>query len=50
MIKKLSLLSLFTLLPASFYYAQTTAFAYIKDTAGKPVESADVSMSDHRIV
>ncbi|MHC6197909.1 carboxypeptidase regulatory-like domain-containing protein [Elizabethkingia miricola] len=44
MIKKLSLLSLFTLLPASFYYAQTTAFAYIKDTAGKPVESADVSM------
>lgn len=44
MIKKLSLLSLFTLLPASFYYAQTTVFAYIKDGDGKPIESAEVDM------
>lgn len=46
MIKKLSLLSLFTLLPASFYYAQTTVYAYLKDTAGKPVERAEVDLKD----
>lgn len=44
MIKKLSLVSLFTLLPASFYFAQTTAFAYLKDSEGKPVERANVSL------
>lgn len=44
MIKKLSLLSLFTLMPASFYYAQTTVFAYVKDSQGKPVENADVNL------
>lgn len=44
MIKKLSLISLFTLLPASFYYAQTTVYAYVKDAAGNPVERADVDL------
>ena len=44
MIKKLSLISLFTLLPASFYFAQTTVYAYVKDQDGKPVENADVDL------
>jgi hypothetical protein len=44
MIKKLSLISLFTLLPASFYFAQTTVFAYIKDANGTPVESAEIDL------
>jgi hypothetical protein len=44
MIKKLSLVSLFTLLPASFYFAQTTVFAYLKDAQGKPVEQAEVDV------
>lgn len=44
MIKKLSLISMFTLLPASFYFAQTTVFAYLKDADGKPVESAEVDL------
>lgn len=46
MIKKLSLISLFTLLPASYYYAQTTAFAYIKGQDGKPVERAEVDLDN----
>lgn len=45
MIKKLSLISLFTLLPASFYFAQTTVYAYVQDQQGKPVESADVDLA-----
>lgn len=45
MIKKLSLISLFTLLPASFYYAQTTVYAYIKDDAGKPIENAEIDLA-----
>ncbi|MDQ1098475.1 MULTISPECIES: carboxypeptidase-like regulatory domain-containing protein [Chryseobacterium] len=44
MIKKLSLISLFTLLPASYYFAQTTVFAYLKDAEGKPVERAEVDL------
>ena len=44
MIKKLSLISLFTMLPASFYYAQTTVFAYLKDADGKPLEKAQVDL------
>lgn len=44
MIKKLSLISLFTLLPASFYFAQTTVYAYVKDQQGKPVESAEIEL------
>ncbi|WP_313502162.1 TonB-dependent receptor [Kaistella carnis] len=44
MIKKLSLISMFTLLPASFYFAQTTVYAYLKDADGKPVESAEVDL------
>lgn len=44
MIKKLSLISLFTLLPASYYFAQTTVFAYLKDADGKPVEQANVDL------
>ncbi|MDO5617139.1 MAG: carboxypeptidase-like regulatory domain-containing protein, partial [Cruoricaptor ignavus] len=46
MIKKLSLLSLFTLLPASYYYAQTTVYAYVKDAKGSPVERADVDLRE----
>lgn len=44
MIKKLSLISLFTLLPASYYYAQTTVYAYVKGQDGKPVERAEVDL------
>ncbi len=44
MIKKLSLISLFTLLPASFYFAQTTVYAYLKDANGNPVENAEVDL------
>lgn len=44
MIKKLSLISLFSLLPASFYFAQTTVFAYIKDANGNPVEKAEIDL------
>ncbi|MCS3532493.1 carboxypeptidase-like regulatory domain-containing protein [Chryseobacterium sp. JUb7] len=45
MIKKLSLISLFTLLPASYYFAQTTVYAYVKDQDGKPVERAEVDLA-----
>lgn len=44
MVKKLSLISLFTLLSGSFYFAQTTVFAYVKDQAGKPIESAEIDL------
>lgn len=44
MIKKLSLISLFTLLPASYYYAQTTVYAYVKSQDGKPIERAEVDL------
>ncbi len=44
--KKLSLISLFTLLPASFYFAQTRVYAYVKDQEGKPVESAQVDLTE----
>lgn len=45
MIKKLSLISLFTLLPASYYFAQTTVYAYVKDQDGKPLEKAEVDLA-----
>ncbi|WP_073179882.1 carboxypeptidase-like regulatory domain-containing protein [Cruoricaptor ignavus] len=44
MLKKLSLVSLFSLMPASFYYAQTTVFAYIKDGQGQPVENVEIDL------
>ena len=44
MIKKLSLISLFTMLPASFFFAQTTVYAYLKDADGKPVENAEIDL------
>lgn len=44
MIKKLSLISLFTLLPASFYFAQTTVYAYLKDANENAVESAEIDL------
>ncbi len=44
MIRKLSLLSLFALMPASFYYAQTTVYAYVKDSQGKPIERAEIDL------
>ncbi len=46
MIKRLSLISLFSLLPASFYYAQTTVYAYVKDAQGQPVERAAVDLQE----
>lgn len=46
MFRKLSLISLFTLLPASYYYAQTTVYAYIKDEQGKPIERATVDLQE----
>lgn len=46
MIKKLSLISLFTLLPASFYFAQTTVYAYVKDMEGKTVENAEIDLGE----
>ncbi len=45
MIKKLSVISLFTLLPSSFYLAQTTVSAYLKDIQGNPVEQAEVNLN-----
>ena len=36
---------MFTLLPASYYYAQTTVYAYVKDKDGKPLEKAVVDLS-----
>ncbi|WP_346983819.1 carboxypeptidase-like regulatory domain-containing protein [Chryseobacterium sp. POE27] len=44
MMKKLSLVSLFTLLPASYYFAQTIVSAYLKDVDGKPIERAEVEI------
>lgn len=44
MIKKLSLISLFTFLPTTFYFAQTTVYAYVKDQEGKPVENAEINL------
>lgn len=44
MFRKLSLISLFTLMPASYYYAQTTVYAYVKDAQGNPIERADVDL------
>ncbi|QDP85492.1 carboxypeptidase regulatory-like domain-containing protein [Chryseobacterium sp. SNU WT5] len=44
MIKKLYLISLFTLLPATYSFAQTTVYAYLKDADGKPVEAAEIDL------
>lgn len=44
MIKKLSLISLFTLMPASYFFAQTTVYAYLKAADGKPIENAEIDM------
>lgn len=46
MIKRLSLISIFSMLPASFYYAQTTVFAYVKDDKGTPIENAEVMLQN----
>ena len=46
MFKRTSLFFLFTLLPISFCFAQTTVFAYIKDADGKPVERANVDLKN----
>lgn len=35
---------MFTLLPASFYFAQTTVYAYLKDANGNAVESAEIDL------
>lgn len=44
MFKKMSLLSMFSLLPASYYYAQTTAYGYLKDSGGNPLENVDADI------
>lgn len=46
MIKKLSIISLFGMLSFSALQAQTTVYAYLKDEAGKPVESAGIDLKD----
>lgn len=46
MIKKLSIISLFGALSFSALKAQTTAYAYLKDEQGKPVENAEVDLKD----
>lgn len=49
MMKKLSLVSLFTLLPASCYFAQTVVSAFIKDDHGNAVERAEVDLIGNNI-
>lgn len=46
MFKKLLLIFLFTLIPSTFYFAQTKVFAYLKNTDGKPVETAVVNLNN----
>ena len=50
MIKKLSIISIFGILSFSALQAQTTVYAYLKDQAGKPVESAGVDLKDSQNV
>ena len=50
MCKKLLLIALFTLLPASFLWAQTTVFAYIKDELGKPIENVEINLKGSETV
>ncbi|WP_292009402.1 carboxypeptidase regulatory-like domain-containing protein [Chryseobacterium sp.] len=45
MVKKLSLISLCTLLPASYYFAQTTVYGYVKDSKGKPLGKTEVHLT-----
>jgi hypothetical protein len=47
MFRKISLILFFTLLPLSFYFAQTTVFAYLNDTDGKPIERAVVELKGY---
>ncbi|WP_419869112.1 carboxypeptidase regulatory-like domain-containing protein [Chryseobacterium sp. CT-SW4] len=44
MIKKISSISLFTLIPG-FYFAQSTVYGYVKSPDDKPLEKVDVSLS-----
>lgn len=44
MIRKLSLILLFTFLPLSVVYSQTTVFGYVKDQEGKPIENVEVDL------
>ena len=46
MLKKLALLLLFTAVPTSICFAQTTVFAYLKDADGKAVERAEVALKN----
>ena len=50
MCRKLLLVALFTLLPVSFLWAQTTVFAYIKDDQGKPVENVEIDLKGSETV
>lgn len=42
--KKLSLITMLTFLPASYYFAQTTVFAYVQNQDGKSIESAEIDL------
>ena len=44
--KKLSFIFLFLAFSFTFFQAQTTVFAYLKDEAGKPVENAGIELND----
>lgn len=46
MLKKLTLISCFTLAPASLFFAQTTVFGYLKNEEGKPVEQAEIDLKE----
>ena len=50
MYRKLLLIALFIVLPASFLMAQTTVFAYVKDDQGKPVENVEVNLKGSETV
>lgn len=50
MCKKLLLIALFTILPVSFLWAQTTVFAYVKDEQGKPIENVEIDLKGSETV
>ncbi len=46
MLRKLMLVSCFTLAPASLYFGQTKVYGYIKDEAGKVIEQAEIDLME----
>lgn len=50
MFRKFLLIAVFTLLPVSLFWAQTTVFGYVKDEQGKPVENVEVDLKGSETV